>query len=77
MPNELADLRFASDATLTAIAGVAILLVALVALWAEIRRVKRKHIDAVGWVPWTRVFFIAMLVGLTLLTMAMQGWRTG
>ena len=75
MLSELQNLRFASQATLTAIWGAAVLLIALAALWAERRRVKRKHIDAVGWMPWTRIFFAALLVGITLLMMALKGWR--
>ena len=74
MAPELDNLRFASDATLAGIAGAAVLLFAAVALWAERRRVKRQHIDAVGWMPWTKVFFAAMLVGLTLIMFAAKGW---
>jgi hypothetical protein len=73
--SELSGLRFASDATYAAIGGGALLLVALVALWAETRRVKRTQIDAVGWVPWTRVFFFSLLLGIALLMMAVKGWH--
>ena len=73
----LQDLRFASDAAYSAILGGAMLLTALVALWAETRRVKRKRIDAVGWMPWTRVFFISLLLGVTLVLMALKGWKAG
>jgi hypothetical protein len=71
------SLRFASQATLTALWGAGVLLIALVALWAETRRVKRTKIDAVGWMPWTRIFFVALLLGITLLMMALKGWHTG
>jgi hypothetical protein len=74
MGPELDDLRFASDATWTAIAGAVVLAFAALTLWAERRRVKRRHIDAVGWVPWTKLFFAAMLVGITLLVFAAKGW---
>jgi hypothetical protein len=74
MWSDLANLRFASDATWAAMLGGGLLLLASIAMWAETRRIKRKHIDAVGWVPWTRVFFIAMLLGITLVMMAVKGW---
>jgi len=51
-----------------------LLLFAGVAMWAEIRRIKRKAIDRVGWMPWTKLFFVSALVGLTLLVMAIAGW---
>lgn len=74
MVPELDNLRFASDATLAGIAGGVVLLFAALTLWAERRRMKRQHIDAVGWMPWTKLFFAAMLIGLTLLMFAAKGW---
>ena len=54
----LADhIRFASDAEELLWAAAACLLVALLALWAEGRRNRRKRVDAVGFMPWTGVFF--------------------
>lgn len=75
IPN-LSQLRFASDATLIAMWGAGLLLFAVFAVWAEARRTKRKRIDSVGWMPWTKIFFVAALVGLTLLTMAIKGWAS-
>lgn len=77
MSYEPDGLRFASDATWAGIAGVALLLFAAVALVADRRRVKRRHIDQVGWVPWTKVFFAALLVGVTLVMFAVKGWHSG
>jgi hypothetical protein len=74
MTEQISNLRFASDATLFGIWGGALLLFAMIAMWAEIRRVKRKAIDRVGWMPWTKLFFVSALVGLTLLVMAIAGW---
>ncbi|HSG34806.1 MAG TPA: hypothetical protein VLA37_09735 [Sphingomonadaceae bacterium] len=73
----LHDLRFASDATLAAIWGGAFLLLALVALVAEVRRTRRKQADRVGCMPWTAIFFIAAMLGVTLITMAFKGWSAG
>ena len=77
MAPELDNLRFASDAPLAGIAAGAMLLFAALTLWAERRRIKRRHIDAVGWMPWTKLFFAAMLIGLTLLMFALSGWHQG
>jgi hypothetical protein len=70
-------LRFASDATVAALAGGALLLLAAFAGLAERRRLRRKHIDAVGFMPWTTVSFLAVFPGLILLTLAMKGWVAG
>lgn len=74
MPHALV---FASDATLTAIAGGGLLLIALLAAMAERRRARRKHIDAVGWAPWTALFLLAFIAGVVLLGVAVQGWGSG
>ena len=70
-------LLFASDATLVALAGGALLFLALVALVAERRRLRRKRIDAVGFVPWTTLFVICAFVGISLLALAIKGWLAG
>ena len=69
--------RFASDATLVGLSGGALLLLALVALVAERCRLRRKRIDAVGWVPWTSIFVFAAVIGVSLLTVALMGWAAG
>ena len=70
-------LLFASDATFAALAGGALLLLAAVAAVAERRRLRRKHIDAVGFMPWTTVSFLAIFPGVILLALAMKGWLAG
>ena len=70
-------LLFASDATLAALAGGALLLVAVVSAVAERRRLRRNRIDAVGFVPWTAVFFLAFFPGVTLLALGVMGWLKG
>ena len=69
----LRQISFASDARLVMAGGAALLLLAVVALAMERRRVKRRAIDRVGWVPWTPVFLAALLVGGTLLVMGLAG----
>ena len=70
-------LKFASDATLLGLVAGGLLLLALVAAIAERRRSKRKSIDAVGWVPWLTVFFLAFFPGVILMVFAVKGWLNG
>jgi hypothetical protein len=76
MTAELHQLRFASDATFAALLGGGLFLLAGVAMWADIRRTRRKHPDRVGWVPWLPIFFVAALLGFALLMMAIKGWES-
>jgi hypothetical protein len=70
-------LLFASDATLLGLVAGVLLLVAAVAAFAERRRVRRESIDAVGWVPWLPVFFLAFFPGVMLMLFAVKGWIAG
>lgn len=76
MFHEPAALLFASDATLVALAGIGLLLVAALAVWGDRRRAKRKHVDKVGWVPWTKIYVLCAFGGLVLLGMAIKGWAS-
>lgn len=67
-------LLFASDATLAAIGGAALLALALLAALAERRRSRRKAINAVGWAPWTAIFLGCFFGGVALLVLAVKGW---
>ena len=70
-------LLFASDATFAALAGGSLLLLAVVSAVAERRRLRRTRIDAVGFMPWTAVFFLSFFPGVVLLALAANGWLTG
>lgn len=70
-------LLFASDATLVGLAGGGMLLLALAAYAGERRRMRRKRIDSVGFVPWTKLFFVAFFWGVVLLALAVMGWAKG
>jgi hypothetical protein len=74
---ELDQLRFASDATMAAIWGGACLLLAVFAFWGDHRRARRRALDSIGWMPWTQLFFTALLAGCTLIMLALQGWLAG
>ncbi|WP_284124768.1 hypothetical protein [Parerythrobacter aestuarii] len=73
----LGQLAFASDAELLALYGVGFLLLALLAMVAERRRMKRARIDKVGWVPWTGVFLLCAIIGGGLLALAVPGMLRG
>jgi hypothetical protein len=47
--------------------GLAATLLAALAWWGDRRRLRRENLDAVGWVPWTPVFFVALLVAIVAL----------
>ena len=70
-------LLFASDATIVGLIGGALLIVAAVAFLGERRRHRRRHIDAVGWVPWSALSVLATFAGVTLLAVALTGWLRG
>ena len=66
-------LVFANDAQLAAVYAAGFLVLAAVARFAESRRIRRARIDQVGWVPWTGLFLVCCVIGLTLLALAAKG----
>lgn len=57
---------FASDAELMALWGAGFVVLALAALWLERRRNRQdplQRINRVGWVPWTSLFMLSLLIG--------------
>lgn len=72
-----APLRFASDAEIMALAGGVLLLGAIVALAMERRRLRRRRIDAVGFMPWTGVFLLCAVIGGGLLAASLPGLLRG
>lgn len=75
--HEPSFLVFASDATLSGLAGGALLLLSMAAHMGERRRLRRRHIDAVGWVPWSTVSVATLMPGAILLLLALKGWIAG
>jgi hypothetical protein len=57
--------------------GTAAGVLALVASVADRRRVRRRELDKVGYVPWTAVFFAALLGACVALGFAARAWIAG
>ena len=53
------------------------LAIALAAWIGDRRRMRRSNPDAVGFMPWTSVFFWAVLAALVLLALAGKAWLDG
>lgn len=59
---------------IAALIGLLAAALALLARWADVRRLRRKNPDAVGFIPWTAIYFIALLVACIELGMAARTW---
>lgn len=55
-----------SDKIMAAVGSLAVL-VAVVAWIGDRRRMKRRDLDSVGFMPWTSVFFFALMAAVLLL----------
>jgi hypothetical protein len=58
-------------------AGLAAALIVVVAWLGDHRRMRRSDPDAVGFMPWTQVFFFALLAAILLLGLAARAWFAG
>jgi len=70
-------LRFASDATILALIAGGVLMLSAFAFWGDVRRRRRRNIDAVGLMPWRDIAAISSIAGMVLLAMAVMGWIKG
>lgn len=61
---------------LTALGAMA-LAIAAWAWFADRRRMRRSDPDAVGFMPWTGIFFWAVLVALVLFSLDLKAWLAG
>lgn len=57
-----------------AAAGALALTIALIAVWADRRRLHRTNLDAVGFMPWTVIYLIAFLTAVLLVGLAAREW---
>ena len=60
-----------------ALVGAAGAALVVVAWWADHRRVRRTVPDAVGWMPWTAIYFGSLLVSCVSFGIAARDWFRG
>lgn len=48
--------------------------VASAAVWAERRRLRRKNLDAVGFMPWTAIYLTSFLAAIVLFGLTAREW---
>lgn len=59
------------------VASVSATLVAAFAWTADWRRRRRKNLDRVGFMPWTTIFFCALVAAVVLVGLAARQWLAG
>jgi hypothetical protein len=59
------------------LAALTAALVAVIAWIADRRRMRRRNLDRVGWVPWTSLFFWALMATVILLALAIKARAGG
>ena len=57
--------------------GLAALVLAVAAWLGDRRRIRRRDPDAVGFMPWTGLFFFALFAACILLGLAIRDWIAG
>ena len=57
--------------------GLGASVIAAIAWFGDRRRMRRRDPDAVGWMPWTGVFFWALIVACVTLGLAAAEWVRG
>ena len=66
-----------SDFTTMRAIGLAAAMIAALAWWGDRRRIRRRQLDAVGWMPWTPVFFASLMIACIALGLAARNWFAG
>lgn len=56
------------------LAGCISAAIALMAWLGDYRRTRRRDLDAVGFMPWTAIFFLGLLAACVLLGLAARAW---
>ena len=64
-------------ALLHAIAAALSVALAVLAWWADRRRMRRSDPDAVGFMPWTTIFLVALLAACVFIGLAAREWLAG
>ena len=65
------------DLTHLLVIGLAAVAICALAWFADRRRMRRSDPDAVGWMPWTPLFFWALVVACVALGLAGALWIKG
>lgn len=63
--------------TFLTVAGGLAVIIAAIAWFGDWHRFRRKDIDRVGFMPWTPIFFLSLIVALSLLGVAAKSWLGG
>jgi hypothetical protein len=63
-----------STFTIFATAGAICAVLAFIAWLGDRRRVRRRDLERVGFMPWTGVFFVALVGALIMLGLAGREW---
>ncbi|MFN3552271.1 MAG: hypothetical protein ACK4UL_04110 [Novosphingobium meiothermophilum] len=50
------------------------LALAILAGWADRRRLRRTNLDAVGFMPWTVIYLVSFLAACVLIGLAAREW---
>jgi hypothetical protein len=66
-----------SHAVRLALGGAFAVVVAVVAWLGDYRRMRRRDPDAVGFMPWTGLFFWALFAACAFLGLAAKEWLAG
>lgn len=69
--------RAMSEADTLLAFGALAVTVAVLAWWGDRRRIRRSDPDAVGFMPWTSIFFIALFVACVSLGIGGREWLAG
>jgi hypothetical protein len=66
-----------TDAVFAGTIGLCAALIAATARWADLRRLRRSNPDAVGFMPWTGIFFVSLFAACVTLGVAARAWFAG